>query len=52
MGGQNVDYPVKVFQSFTKRCEMKKLVTLILAAGMVFSAASGASAVDIKVSDE
>lgn len=52
MGGQNVDYPVKVFQSFTKRCEMKKLVTLILAAGMAFSAASGASAVDIKVSGE
>ena len=31
---------------------MKKLVTRILAAGMVFSAASGASAVDIKVSGE
>ena len=29
---------------------MKKLVTLLLAAGMVFSAANGASAVDMKVS--
>ena len=31
---------------------MKKLVTLILAAGMVFSTANGASAVDMKVSGE
>lgn len=31
---------------------MKKLMTLLLAAGMVFSAANGASAVDIKVSGE
>ena len=29
---------------------MKKLVTLLLAAGMVFSAANGASAVEMKVS--
>ena len=29
---------------------MKKFLTLLLAAGMVFSAANGASAVDIKVS--
>ena len=31
---------------------MKKLVTLLLAAGMVFSAANGASAVEMKVSGE
>ena len=31
---------------------MKKLVTLLLAAGMVFSTANGASAVDMKVSGE
>ena len=31
---------------------MKKLVTLLLAAGMVFSAANGASAVEMKVSGQ